>query len=141
MPVRRRVQVRPRDRAHEQDDRHDHEARRDDGRCEADLALADQDPAAGRDEHQKERSEQLREQPAPFEPRVVPLLARAELELQPVSNSLLRLGGRVGGFRGFGTRLLGHSINLTPGEWGGGVGVQSGATRGLCETQPHWALM
>ena len=45
----------------------------DDGGGEADLTLADQDPAAGRDEHQEERPEQLREEPAPFELRVVPV--------------------------------------------------------------------
>ena len=78
---------------------------RDDGRGEADLTLADQDPAAGRDEDEEEGPEQLREQPAPFELRVVPLLARAELELQPVSNPQVVDPRRVGGLRGDIVRL------------------------------------
>ena len=45
------VEVGARDRAHEEDDRHDHEPRRHHGRGEADLAPCVQDCAAGGDEH------------------------------------------------------------------------------------------
>ncbi len=92
------------DRPHEEDDRHDHEPGGDDGGGQADLALADQDPAPGCDEHQEEGPEQLREEPAPFALRVVPFIPGAELERQPVSNALLRfadgievVGGRLTG--------------------------------------------
>jgi hypothetical protein len=61
-----------------------------------------EEAATRRDEHEQEGAEQLGEQPAPFELRVVPLLTGAELERQPVLNPLLRffdgigeLGGRL----------------------------------------------
>ena len=88
--------MRPGDRAHEEDDRHDHEPGGDHGGGQADLALADQDPAPGGDEHQEEGPEQLREEPAPFALGVVPFLPRAELERQPVWNALLRFVDGIG---------------------------------------------
>jgi hypothetical protein len=52
--------------------------------------------ATRRDEHEQEGAEQLGEQPAPFELGVVPFLAGAELEGQPVSNALLRFADGIG---------------------------------------------
>jgi hypothetical protein len=75
--------VRARDGAHEQDDREHHQAGRDDGRGEADLSLGVQEPTAGGDEHQHERPQQLREQPAVLELGLVEVIARTELERQP----------------------------------------------------------
>ena len=61
------VQVRARDRAHEQDDGHHHQPGRDDGGRQADLALGVQQPPAGSDEHEHERAQDLGEQPAVLE--------------------------------------------------------------------------
>ena len=71
-------------KANGKDDRHDHQPGRYKGGRQDDLPLANQDPSPGRDEHQEERSEQFRKQPAPFEPGVVPLLTQTKLELEPV---------------------------------------------------------
>ena len=68
-----------RDGAHEEDDRHDHESGGDDRGGQADLPLRVQEAATSRDEHEQEGAEQLREQPAPFELRVVPVLTGTEL--------------------------------------------------------------
>ena len=46
--------------------------------------LAVQDPAAGGDQHEEERPEQLGEQPPPLQARIVEVPAVAELEHQPV---------------------------------------------------------
>jgi hypothetical protein len=75
-----RVQVRARDRAHEQDDRCHHQARRDDRGIQADLPLRVQQAAARSGQHQREGTKQLREQPPPFLARVVEILTPAELE-------------------------------------------------------------
>ena len=58
--------------------------RRHHGRGEADLALADQDPAAGGNEHEEERPEQLGKQPPPLKARIVKVLAIPELQHQQV---------------------------------------------------------
>ena len=74
----RRVEVRARDLAHEQDDRHHHQPGRDDRRGAADRAgerLAHH-AAAGRDEHEEERAEQLREQSPPLLRRILEVLDR-----------------------------------------------------------------
>ena len=68
-----RVQMRARDRTHEQDDREHHQPGGDHRRGEADLPLAVQDPASGGDEHEHEGPEQLREQPAVLELGIVEL--------------------------------------------------------------------
>ena len=65
----RGVQVRPRDRPHEQDDRRDHETWRDLLCGGADRVAAEarvHHGATHRDEHEEERSEELREEPAPL---------------------------------------------------------------------------
>jgi hypothetical protein len=49
---------------------------------EADLPLGVQDPTPGRDQHQHERPQQLGEQPAVLQLRIVELRARPELERQ-----------------------------------------------------------
>ena len=103
------VQMGSGDRTHEEDDRHDHEPGGDHGGGQADLPLPDQDPAAGGDQHQEERAEQLREEAAPFTLRVVPFLPRAELERQPVSDPQLLHGSRISALRGKGTSLLRHA--------------------------------
>jgi hypothetical protein len=59
-----------------------------------------QQAATRRDEDQQEGSEQLREQPPPFELWVVPVLAGTELERQPVSNALLRFSDGIGAVGG-----------------------------------------
>ena len=92
----RRVQVGARDGAHEEDDRHHHEPGGDDRGSEADLPLRVEKAATRRDEDEQEGAEQLGEQPPPFELRVVPFLAGAELEGQPVSNALLRFADGIG---------------------------------------------
>ena len=63
---------------------------------EADLPLRVEKAATRRDEDEQEGAEQLGEQPAPFELGVVPFLAGAELEGQPVSNALLRFADGIG---------------------------------------------
>ena len=80
--------MRARDGAHEQDDRQHHQPGRDDRRREADLALGVKDPAAGGDEDEHERAQQLREQPAVLERRIVEVLAVPELEHQQVMGTL-----------------------------------------------------
>ena len=61
----------------------------------ADLALAVEHPAAGGDEHEHERAEQLREQPSPLEARVFELSLGAELQRQQVQRTRAdRAGGR-----------------------------------------------
>ena len=72
------------DSAHEQDDRHHHQPRCDDGRSERDLALAVKQAPARGDEHEHERAEQLGEQAAPLEPRVFELGLGAELQGEQV---------------------------------------------------------
>ena len=74
----RRVQVRARHLAHEQDDRQHHQARRHDRSGAADRVrerLAHH-PAAGRDEHEEERAEQLGEEASPFLRRILEVLHR-----------------------------------------------------------------
>ena len=68
-----RVEVRPRDGAHEQDDRHHHQARRShcSGAADRTVGLSADDSAARADEHEEERAEQLREQPSPLVLRIV----------------------------------------------------------------------
>ena len=73
-----------RDRAHEQDDRHDHQPGGDDGCSQTDLALAVEDPAARGHEHQHEGAKQLGEEPSPLQARVVELSFGTELERQQV---------------------------------------------------------
>ena len=68
------------DGAHEEDDRHDHQPGRDHSRGQADLALGVENPPARGDEHEHERPEHLREQPAPLQARIVELGLGAELE-------------------------------------------------------------
>ena len=75
-----RVEVRSRYGAHEQDDRGDHQARGDDGRCQADLPLRVQQPAAGGNKDQCEGAQQLGELPPPFLARVVEIRAVPELK-------------------------------------------------------------
>ena len=81
-----RVEMRAGHLAHEQDDRHHHESRRDDGRVPADRVregLAHH-PAAGGDEHEEEGAEQLREEPPPFLRRVLEVGHRVDdLDLEP----------------------------------------------------------
>jgi hypothetical protein len=64
-----------------------------------------QEAATRRDEHKQEGAEQLGEQPAPFELRVVPVLTGTKLERQPVSNAPLRY---VDGIGAVGRRLTGR---------------------------------
>jgi hypothetical protein len=59
-----------------------------------------EEAATRRDEHEQEGAEQLGEQPAPFELRVVPLLTGAELERQPVLNPPLRFFDGIGALGG-----------------------------------------
>ena len=66
-----RIEVRAGDGTHEEDDRHDHQPGRHHRRRQADLALCVEKAAAGGDEHQHEGAEQLREQPAVREARIV----------------------------------------------------------------------
>ena len=61
-----------------------HQPGRDDRRGQADLALGVQQPAAGGDQDQHERAQQLGEQPPPLEPRIIEVLPRPELERQQV---------------------------------------------------------
>ena len=82
-----RVEVGAGDGAHEEDDRQDHQARRDHRGRQADLPLGVEQAAAGGDEHQDEGPEQLREEAAPLQARVVEVLAVAELERQQVPGS------------------------------------------------------
>ena len=79
-----RVQVRAGDRAHEQDDRRHHQARRDDRRGQADLPLRVQKPAARGGQHQREGAQQLREQPPPFLARVIEVRTVPELKPEHV---------------------------------------------------------
>ena len=85
-----------RDRAHEEDDRHDHEPGGDDRGSEADLTLRRRriPPPAATSTSKKvpSSSEKSRRH---FALRVVPFLTRAELERQPVSNALLPLKGDI----------------------------------------------
>ena len=60
------------------------------------MPLRVEQASTRRAEHEQECPEQLREEPAPFEPRIVPFLAGTELERQPVSNALLRFVGGIG---------------------------------------------
>lgn len=80
--------MRARDGAHEQDDREHHQPGRDDCRRQADLPLGVQDPAARGDEHEHERAQQLREQPAVLELRIVEIIAITELEHQQMLGPL-----------------------------------------------------
>ena len=99
----------------------------------ADVALADQTPAPAPASTSKKVPSSSENSRRHSSLGLSTLLARAELELQPVSNPLLRLVARVSSFRGFGTRLLGHSGNLHPesgvGEWGCGAEIHGGDAR------------
>jgi hypothetical protein len=64
------------------------------------LPLRVEQATTGRDEHEQECAEQLSEEPAKFELRIVPFLAGTELEPQPVSNALLRFVGGIGAVGG-----------------------------------------
>jgi hypothetical protein len=55
-----------------------------------------EEAATRRDEDEQEGSEQLREQPSPFELWVVPFLTGTEFEPQTVSNALLRFVDGIG---------------------------------------------
>ena len=102
-------------KANGKDDRHDHQPGRYNGGRQDDLPLANQDPSPGRDEHQEERSEQFRKQPAPFEPGVVPLLAQNQTRARAGAGPLPLLVGGMGGFRSSGARPFDHqAIDLTP---------------------------
>ena len=84
-----------RDGAHEQDDRHHHQPRCDDGRGETDLPLRVKQPTTSCGQHEHESSKCLREQPAVLEPRVVEVRARAELEhQQPMSSRHIMVADR-----------------------------------------------
>ena len=80
----RGVQVRAGDRAHEQDDRRHHQARRDNRRGQADLPLRVQKPATRGGQHQREGAQQLREQPPPFLARVIEVRTVPELKGEQV---------------------------------------------------------
>jgi len=71
-----------------------------------------EETATRRDEHEQEGAEQLGEQPAPFELRVVPFLAGAELEPQPVSNALFRFVGGIGTVGGRLTNRVDDSMTI-----------------------------
>jgi hypothetical protein len=58
-----------------------------------------EEAATCRDEHEQEGAEQLGEEPAPFELRIVPFLAGTELEPQQVPSTLLRFVGGIGAVR------------------------------------------
>ena len=86
------------DGAHEQDDRQHHQPGRDDRGGEADLALGVQEPAAGGDQHQHERPEQLGEQSAVLEFGIVEVRPRPELERQHMLSPLQVVGHDPGVF-------------------------------------------
>jgi hypothetical protein len=69
--------------------------------------------ATRRDEHEQEGAEQLREEPAPLELRIVPLLTGAELERQPVANALRRFVGGIGAVGGRLTNRVDDSRTIT----------------------------
>ena len=79
-----RVQVRAGDRAHEQDDRHHHQARGHDRRGEADLPLRVQKPPARGGQDQREGAQQLRKQPPPLLARIIEVLTVPELKQEYV---------------------------------------------------------
>ena len=57
-----------------------------------------EDPAAGGDQHQEERPQQLGEQPPPLEARIVEVLAVPELEREQVPRPGVVLVKRACGF-------------------------------------------
>jgi hypothetical protein len=76
--------VRAGDRAHEQDDRHHHQARGHDRRGEADLPLRVQEPPARGRQDQREGAQQLRKQPPQLLARIIEVLTVPELQQEYV---------------------------------------------------------
>src|SRR4029077_1656968 len=72
----RRVEMRARDLAHEQDDRHHHQPGRDHRRGPADRIRKrlPHNAATSGNQHQEERAQQLREQPPPLPRRILKVL-------------------------------------------------------------------
>jgi hypothetical protein len=94
--------------AHEEDDRHDHEARRGDGGAATDRAVAprvDHGRARG-DEHEEERAQSFREQAPPLALGIVEIGARSEFQGVPGPRSLNRLLMRIPGRRRLRRRSL-----------------------------------
>src|SRR5262249_1401201 len=82
----RRIQMCSRDRAHEEDDRQHRQSRRSNRCGPPDLTVAQRadDDRTGAGKYEQKGAEQLREEPAPFEPRVVEVIEGRKLEREQV---------------------------------------------------------
>jgi hypothetical protein len=77
------------------------------------LPLRVEEAATRRDEYEQEGAEELGEQPAPFQLRVIPVLTGTEFERQTVSNTLLRFIDRIGAVGGLLTNRVDDAATIT----------------------------